>query len=206
MNKNVFYIYRYIRLDTHTPFYVGKGMGQRASMVHKHNNICKRIVKKHGFIIEYIIENLEEKQAFDKEIEFISIYKKIGYCEANLTNGGQGLSGIVRSEETKRKISNSHFGMKHSLESKKKMSYAKIGNIPWNKGTNLSIEKKDKIAIKNGSMPFLCFDINGNFIGEWVNQTECANILNLNRRHIYSCLKGQRKFHKGYSFKYKEFI
>jgi len=37
-------------------------------------------------------------------------------------------------EETKRKISESHKGIRPSEETRKKMSLAKIGHIPWNKG------------------------------------------------------------------------
>ena len=102
---NNFYIYRYIRLDTNTPFYIGKGKGHRASGINKHNEYCKNIAKKFGFRIEYIMNYISEDQAFAKEVEFISLYKSYGWCEANFTDGGEGRSGYQLTEETKKKIS-----------------------------------------------------------------------------------------------------
>src|ERR1700734_3825449 len=69
-----YYVYRYIRLDTNMPFYVGKGKGKRAKNVRNHNKLCKNIAKKHDLNIEFIMENLTEDQAFVKEKEFIKIH------------------------------------------------------------------------------------------------------------------------------------
>jgi hypothetical protein len=137
-----FYTYRYIRLDTNTPFYVGKGKGRRASNISSHNNICKNIAKKHGYIIEYIIENTTEKIAFAKEIEFISMYKNLGYCEANLTGGGEGISGFNHSLKTKKKISRSHSGKTLTKEHKEKLSIAHVGKT-------LTKEHKEKLSKAN---------------------------------------------------------
>jgi hypothetical protein len=42
--------------------------------------------------------------------------------------GGRSRKGIPRTEDTKKKISNGHIGMKHSKETKLKMSKKKLGN------------------------------------------------------------------------------
>jgi hypothetical protein len=102
---NNFYVYRYIRLDTNTPFYVGKGKNYRAANINNHNKYCKRIAKSYGYKIEYILNKISENLAFAKEIEFIALYKSYGYCEANFTDGGEGPSGYKHTEEVKKKIS-----------------------------------------------------------------------------------------------------
>lgn len=110
-----YYVYRYIRLDTNLPFYVGKGRNKRAKKMANHNQHCKRIANKHGYLIEYILENLTEEDAFNKEIEFIKLYKDLGYCEANYATGGQGPSGIKQSKEHKEKLSIANKGDKNAL-------------------------------------------------------------------------------------------
>ena len=80
------------------------------------------------------------------EIGFIRMYDSYntGY---NSTIGGGGLPGHKHSEETKQKISLKKYlynpakgkpspkkGIPMSEESKKKMSEARLGKIPWNKG------------------------------------------------------------------------
>lgn len=50
------------------------------------------------------------------------------------------------SEETKKKISESHKGIRHSEETKKKLSELRKGQIPWNKGISPSEETKQKMS------------------------------------------------------------
>lgn len=61
-----------------------------------------------GFEHIILLEGLDEKTAKEKEQYYIKLYnsnhEEYGY---NLTNGGDGFSGMKRSEETKRKISES---------------------------------------------------------------------------------------------------
>jgi group I intron endonuclease len=40
------------------------------------------------------------------------------------------------------------------------------------------------------------------YIGEWLVQSKCANELKISRSKLSNCLKGKRKTHKGYIFKY----
>lgn len=146
---NQFYVYRHIRLDTNTPFYVGKGsiLLQRAYQKGtRRSEYWNRIVSKYGYIVEIIEKNLTEEQAFAKEIELIKSYKSQGYCEANFTDGGEGASGLVFSKEHREKLSKSQKGKKHSEGTRKKMSDSKKGQKPWIKGKKHSEESCQKMS------------------------------------------------------------
>lgn len=110
-NEPIFYVYRHIRLDTGRPFYVGKGSGRGRHKNKTNRNLYwKRIVNKVGYTVEIIGKNLTEDEAFQKEILLIKLYKSLGMCEANLTYGGEGTKGLLKTEETKSKISKAHGG------------------------------------------------------------------------------------------------
>lgn len=108
----MFYVYRHIRLDTNTVFYVGKGHGRRAWNKSKRSKYWKNIVNKHGYRVEIIIDGFTEREALDRETEFIKMYKDLGYCEANFTNGGEGVSGYKFTPEQRKRLSESHMGQK----------------------------------------------------------------------------------------------
>jgi hypothetical protein len=128
--SNIFYIYRHIRLDKNIPFHIGKGSGNRAFSKYNRNKYWHNIVNKVGYKVEIIIHSLEEKQAFAKEIEFIKLYKSMGYCETNLTNGGEGGSGCVRSEETKKRVGDAKRGIPSPKRGKSyiKQSICQLGS------------------------------------------------------------------------------
>lgn len=84
---------------------------------------------------------------------------------------------------------------KHSKESKLKIGKARLG-----KKLNADYIKS---IIGKGNKPFIVYR-NNIIIGEWLNLSKCARDLNLIRINIGRCLKGERKSHKGYTFKYKE--
>lgn len=83
------------------------------------------------------------------------------------------------------------------------MSEARSGEKHPMWGKHHSKEAKLKIAISHGAKPFKVFK-DGELIGEWINQAQCARELNLNRKHINQCLHKNQKTHYGYIFKFKE--
>jgi hypothetical protein len=64
----------------------------------------------------------------------------------NLTDGGEGVSGVVISEESRKKISDCHKGKPKSNNQKSKMSEAKI-NVPKTENHKLKISLS-KLGIK----------------------------------------------------------
>lgn len=150
---NSFYVYRYIRLDTKTPFYVGKGRLNRSKRISHHNEYCKRIIAAHGCKIEHMVEGLAESEAYAKELEFLKMYKTMGYCEANFAEGGRGgASGKYITLETKQKISAAKKGIKFTEAHKAKISTAQK-LIKHKKGIFPGVETRRKMSAsrKNNS-------------------------------------------------------
>jgi len=114
------YVYRHIRLDKNQPFYIGIGDDntyERAYSKHNRNNYWNNIVSKYGYRVDILIDDIEYDFAIDKEIEFISMYGRVDIKTGilcNLTNGGEGHKGIVRSKETLLKFSNAKLGNKNA--------------------------------------------------------------------------------------------
>ncbi len=152
-----YYVYRHIRDDLNVPFYVGKGSKGRAIRKSYRSEAWNNVAKKTTFQVEIIIDGLTEKEAYLKEDEFIKLYKKHGYCEANISEGAT-TKGIPCSEKAKEKIRAFNLGKKRSPESILKTSLSLKGRIKSDQekknisksliGHKHSEETKKKIAIK----------------------------------------------------------
>lgn len=109
----MFYVYQHLNPQNGEPFYVGKGQGKRAFAKHNRNRYWNNKVQCYGgFEVKFIAKELDEELAFIVEMEAIDLYKRLGHKLANITNGGEGASGMVHSEETKRKIAEKATGRK----------------------------------------------------------------------------------------------
>ena len=96
---NIYYVYQYIREDQ-TPYYIGKG---KANRINEKHSMALPIKERRVMIAE----NLPEQDAFDLEIELIAKHGRqdIGTgILRNQTNGGDGASGNIHSEESKQKM------------------------------------------------------------------------------------------------------
>jgi hypothetical protein len=132
-----YYTYAYLREDR-TPYYIGKGQGNRAY------RRSKKDIKppKDKSRIIFLKQNITEEEAFKHEIYMIAVFGRIDLGTGilhNKTDGGEGVSGRITSKESKRKIGESNKGKKRSEESKRKMSEIK-------KGKPLSSEHKIKLS------------------------------------------------------------
>lgn len=172
-DKN-YYVYQYIRLDNNTIFYIGKGKGDRCFKIDCRSKYFKNILNKTECAVEIVHEGLTEQQALDLECELIhELVFEEGYginCKGhektcvsgkpylvNATWGGEGTSGKVFSEETRKKMSeskkgefmgelNPFYGKRHSEESKKKMSESRKGELHPMFGKRHSEETKKKMS------------------------------------------------------------
>ncbi len=128
---NKFYIYFHINPLTNKIFYVGKGKHRRAWVKYGRSKYWNNIVKKYGYIIDLVEENLTEEQSLQREKFYIQKIGRENLC--NLTDGGDGMSGYICSEEKRKKLSDikgqkHHFyGKKHNENTLSKMSEIKKG-------------------------------------------------------------------------------
>jgi hypothetical protein len=137
-----YYTYAYLREDR-TPYYIGKGTGDR---IYSTNRRIKPPKDKSRII--YLKQNLTEEEAFKHEIYMIAVFgrKDLGTgILHNRTGGGEGSSGLVPSEESRKKMSEAHKGKTLSEEHKRNISEANKGK---NKGPMLE-ETKRKISESN---------------------------------------------------------
>lgn len=166
MKKYVLYFH--INSFTEEIFYVGIGDKSRPYITRR-SELWNRIVKKYGYKIKIIHEFDSRAEAEEMEVYYIHLYGRLNNKTgilANLTNGGEGCTGYIMSEETKRKIIEYKTGKKHSAETCLKKSIALKGRKPhpntlaarklvpykgWNKGQKMKEETRLKmIASKTG--------------------------------------------------------
>lgn len=111
-----FFVYIHRRATDGKIFYVGKGCRYRHKSTWARSQYWQNTVAKYGYVAEIVKNGLDEKEAFDLERVLIKKYKKYGLC--NLTDGGEGASGVVISDETKEK----HRKMRQSHKWRKNLS------------------------------------------------------------------------------------
>ena len=194
--KDIFYIYAYIDpskkgeyfyecLDfsfLYEPFYIGKGQNERMFIhlkdyrLKRKNHMSNKInkLKKNGIepIIIKLYDGLTEKEAFDKEIfliKYIGRKLKEEGPLVNIVDGGEGVSGLVHTKESREKMSlkgdkHPNWGKKFKESTKKKISeklkannpmkrhevsekvrLSNLGRDPWNKG---KLEKRPEVIKK----------------------------------------------------------
>jgi len=138
----------------------------------------KRVSKKISEALKKI-EITEEKRKIAANARTFITPESVVKRGLAISKSSKGVSKSFRTEEHKAKISASCMGRKRTTE------------------TIL------KAAATLGLNTFQVFNSFGECLGEWVNMSECARILNLNPGRIGDCLKGKRKTHKKLIFKYK---
>jgi len=135
--KNQYYIYSYLRED-HSPYYIGKGKEGRA-FTKGYKEVRPPQDKSKVKILK---ANLTEEDAFALEKLYILMFgrKDLGTgILRNKTDGGDGPSGAIRSEETKEKIRQANLGRQRP-----QWVYDKIAAS--NRGKKVSAETRAKMS------------------------------------------------------------
>lgn len=212
--KRIYYVYAYLRSrdsergPRHSPYYIGKGCGQRAFD-------AKRAIAApadKSFIV-FLEEGLTETEAFALEKYAVGLYGRIDKGMGilwNMTDGGEGCSGVIMSEETRAKIARSLTGKKrppeviekiaksrtgilHTEETKRKMSESRRGK---KKGPH-SDAAKQRISKGKAKYEYAITDPDGN-----TYMTRSLNMFckehGLLQSHMSATARGEMNSYKGW--------
>ena len=167
--KKEYYVYGYIRLDTNTYFYIGKGKGIRYKRIDLRNKHFKNIINYTDCTVEIIKDNLTEKEALELEQDLIEqLVFEEGYSLeidkdrnegfnhlVNCTYGGEGVSGYKHTEDTIKKCI--HYGEDNGM-------YGKKGELSPHYGKKYDKKHKDKIMLSNPKRKRVyCIELNREF-------------------------------------------
>jgi hypothetical protein len=141
-SKDRFYVYIHRKLSDNSPFYVGKGSGDRAWVTSGRNSKWNRTIKKYGYTVEIIFDQLPEDESLQLEKDTILEFEYFGYSLCNLTSGGESTK---ISKESILRMSEAHKGKKLTNEQKLKISNALTG-------IKRSQEEISKSAIKRSGL------------------------------------------------------
>jgi hypothetical protein len=160
-----YYVYRHIRLDKNEPFYIGVGTNSncmsrggyyRGYATKSRSDIWKNIFNKTEIEVEILFETDCYEAALNKEIEFISLYKRKenGGSLCNLTMGGEGARGVknrlsIKSLEGLRQRGFNKCGDKHSCAVLKERDVLKIIQMYNNGYLPIQICKQYPIVSKH---------------------------------------------------------
>ncbi len=139
-----FYVYMYMDQDN-VPFYIGKGKGVRwypSTHLNGHTYYKIKSIGVDNIKIHFLHKDISEEEAFKWEAYWIKYLGRKDNGTGQLTNhtdGGEGNSGRIMTDEHKRKIGEANIGKVRSDEAKQKMSEAA-------KGRKLSDETKQKMS------------------------------------------------------------
>jgi len=127
MTSLKYYTYAYLREDR-TPYYIGKGSGCRIYC--KKGRPCSKPKDKSRII--FLKQNLTEEEAFKHERYMIAVFGRKDLETGilyNKTDGGDGTSGRIKTEEEREKIrermlgaNNPQYNKKYTEEERKNLS------------------------------------------------------------------------------------
>lgn len=150
--ENKYYVYFHFNIIKKEIFYVGKGYGRRASVKINRNKFWENTAKKYKYEILFPHINLTEQEAIELEIYYINHIGRRDLNKGtlvNLTNGGEGSSGYIMTDEHKQNIQKKLIGRVFSEEHIKNNIKSKIGKKRSKEiCENISIGRKNRIITK----------------------------------------------------------
>lgn len=154
-DEPIFCVYFHLKEGVAEVFYVGIGSEKRAFSRANRSKFWHHVVEKHGYDVLIEDDGLTWAQACELEKKYIAWFgRRIDNSGTlvNLTPGGDGVVGMVRSAEYRAKISAHRTGTHHSKETKAKLSKANKGNAKLIKsltGRELTDEHRANISKVN---------------------------------------------------------
>jgi hypothetical protein len=127
---NNFYVYAHID-DNGKVFYIGKGKGRRAWRYDSRGPYWEKYTKKHGLTVKILFNGLSEDHAFAVEKQQIAKYGRRDLGRGtliNLTDGGDGASGVTITKKHRDAISRANTGRVKSEETRARISKSNRGH------------------------------------------------------------------------------
>ena len=195
------------RFDSYNRMYI-KNQGQ----TRLHRSFIKYGVKEHKF--ELVCECLEA-ELNDFERYYQEIYNCIGSglnCRLTKTNDRSGrVSEETREKMRLKSLGNTIWlGRTHTQKTKDKIAFANTGR-KYSDEVNKSKGRKGRVSNMKGlfseknplSIKVLQYDLDNNFIKEWVCLMDIKRELGYHIGNVSSCLKGNLKTYKKSKWYYK---
>lgn len=131
------------------------------------------------------------------EIDYIKYYKDRGARLVNGTSGGEGVRGAIPWNKGKTGVSD---------KTRKRMSRARMGKTPWNKGRKMPISQRKHLSnILSGNIPANASPVICINTGEIFETTgKAASKYGTRSSSIYRVCIGERKTFRGLKFEYYE--
>lgn len=145
-----FYVYVHRKKTNGEVFYVGKGSNSRCKIKANKSDFWNKIVKKHGYYVDIVVQDIQEWYAFELERELIALYGRRDRGEGslvNLTDGGEGTSGWIVSDEIKKRVSLRMKGSKHPNASSVIYEVVQVSTGEYHKGTLLYFKENFNLLL-----------------------------------------------------------
>jgi hypothetical protein len=167
-------------------FYVGIGNDvKRAFRNEGRNEHWTKVFKKYGKIVDIISDNISLDAAKEMEKHLIKSFGVKSLC--NQTLGGEGAFGLKHSDETKRKISEKKKGSKLSDEAKRKIGEKSKGHPNYNLSHTDEAKAKISAAFKGKKRSeYFCKRVKEGKVGYKVSQN--AHEASIKARKEKACL------------------
>ncbi len=133
-------VYIYALIDPRTKLV--RYVGQTSNLKERYYQHCSSTTLRKTYVgcwlkslwrleIKPILEvlSVETEETWKQGEKFwIAYFRRLGCSLTNLTDGGDGTRGIVRSSEFREKIRQANLGKRHTAKTKKKMSENRMGH------------------------------------------------------------------------------
>ena len=201
-----YYVYEWIRSDNNTPFYVGKGSGNRAG--HKKSNKGWINITSKTDCYWRIIERFNsEEEAYLFEHQLIKSYREKDIELVNQTEYSRGGSSWSYTDEVRERQSINRKGKSIGIRSKEwgnNISKSLMGrDIKWKSSISKALKGKPKNYISSRRKIIQQYDYNMILINTFESASHAGIHLEKSGNSIADCAAGRQKTAYGYIWKYK---
>lgn len=146
-----------------------------------------------NFSHHIVLSGISQERANRIEQNLIRVFNSTDRSKGyNLSHGGGGVTGFTVDEVERKARSERMKGAKFSDETRRKMSEAKNGYVPWNRGKHTGFTEKQTAARRKRCRNVKTVD------GVFDTVSECAKFYGVGRKTLSDWLSGKRKPSKKY--------